>query len=465
MKKNKIFTILVLLLVALNFNSCQSTVDGLNDDPNNSTTVTTDLLLRQAMLNTSSIAESDPARFAGMFTDQFRGGSRQYRTYNGYGVVAATYNNMWRYFTARGSAQAKLAAESAKKEGNKTKEILASLFESYYFAEEALLWGDIPYSEANQDEQFPDPKFDNQKEVLQKVISKLEALVPELSNVTVSSNAFVQSTTLIFGSANNANWGQIANSLIARYYLALKDYSKALAAAKKGIATANQSLEIQHTSANFSENLFYIFQVEQRTNYLRFNNSYFQKLLTADSDVYRGNSKTDETNRLKYYVSGVDLNTGAGGAFDKSASFPVISYFETLLTKAELEARADNMTEAIKHLNEARKAWNTKLKVNSYQDYVEADFASGGIANTQSESKKDALLREILEEKYLSVIGLPTFYDVNRTNNFLKVTIKGRSGDGKKMIPQRFIYPANEAASNSNFPGSVSQYTKTEVNK
>lgn len=466
MKKNKIFAKAIgILLIATNLVSCENTVDGLNDDPNNATTVTTDLLLRQAMLNTASVAESDPARFAGMFTDQFRGGSRQYRTYNNYGVVSANFNNMWNYFTARGSMQAKLAAESAKKEGNKNKEVLATLFECYYFGEEALLWGDIPYTEANQ-EAFPDPKYDKQKDVLQAVITKLENLVPDLSTLTTSSNTYVVNSTLIFGDVNDANWGQIANSLIARYYLALKDYPKALAAAKKGIASANQSLEIQHSSANFAENLFYQFQAEQRTNYLRFNNSYFQQLLTAGSDNYRGNSKTNESTRLAYYTSGVDLNTSPGGAFAKGASFPVISYYEILLIKAETEIRVNNdIGKAIEYLNEAREAWDTKLGVDAYQKYIESDFDSGAIANTQNEDKKDAVLREVLEEKYLSVIGLPTFYDVNRTNNFLGVPLKGSTDEGKIMIPQRFIYPSTESSSNSSFPGLTGLFVKTEVNK
>lgn len=465
MKKNKLFIAVGILLLAITFTSCESTVEGLNDDPNNATTVTTDLLVRQAMLNTASVAESDPARFAGMFTDQFRGGSRQYRTYNTYGVVAANFNTMWNYFTARGSMQAKLAVESAKAEGNKTKEAIATLFEAYYFGEEALLWGDIPYTEANQDK-FPDPKYDDQKTVLKSVISKLEGVVSDLSGIKVSSNAYVGNTTLIFGDNNNANWGQIANSLAARYYLALKDYPNALAAAKKGIVSTNQSLEIQHSSANFAENLFYQFQAEQRGGYLKFNNSYFQQLLTNGNANYRGNSKTNEAKRLAYYVSGTNLNVGPGGAFDKSASFPVISYLEVLLIKAEAEIRANNdLGAAIGFLNKARAEWNTKLATTDYQDYAETDFNSGAIANTQAESKKDAVLREVLEEKYLSVIGLPTFYDVNRTNNFLKVPLKGRTTQGKTMIPQRFIYPATEAASNSNFPGAKGLFVKTKVNQ
>jgi hypothetical protein len=71
------------------------------------------------------------------------------------------------------------------------------------------------------------------------------------------------------------------------------------------------------------------------------------------------------------------------------------------------------------------------------------------------------LVLEILLEKFCSVIGLPTFHDVLRTNNLINVPIKG---SGTDIIPQRFLYPATEDASNSNFPGLVDQYVKTAIN-
>ena len=67
-----------------------------------------------------------------------------------------------------------------------------------------------------------------------------------------------------------------------------------------------------------------------------------------------------------------------------------------------------------------------------------SDFQSGGIANPQGESQRRALLRETLEEKYVSLMAhIEVFNDVRRTDNFLNVPPK--RGD---QLPQRFLFPA-----------------------
>jgi starch-binding outer membrane protein, SusD/RagB family len=73
----------------------------------------------------------------------------------------------------------------------------------------------------------------------------------------------------------------------------------------------------------------------------------------------------------------------------------------------------------------------------------------------------NAMIKEALLEKYCSVIGVPSFLDVNRTNNLINVPIKNAN---VTTIPQRFIYSSAEQASNSNFPGLVDQYVKTDIN-
>ena len=49
-----------------------------------------------------------------------------------------------------------------------------------------------------------------------------------------------------------------------------------------------------------------------------------------------------------------------------------------------------------------------------------ADLAEGGIAGRPGESAEDALLHEILEEKYASLVGqIEVFNDLRRTDNYL----------------------------------------------
>ena len=70
--------------------------------------------------------------------------------------------------------------------------------------------------------------------------------------------------------------------------------------------------------------------------------------------------------------------------------------------------------------------------------------------------------KEILEEKYISLIGsLQVFHDARRTNNILGIPIKSPTATS---LPQRFLYPQSEIGSNENFPGVIDLFTATPVN-
>ena len=99
------------------------------------------------------------------------------------------------------------------------------------------------------------------------------------------------------------------------------------AANAANFTSSDNDWSIKHSSANYGENLFWQFEVEQRQDYLKVENSYMSNLLNSKTDVYRGNSKTDETARFNYYVApnGLSLNTTTGFA-SQTRSFPVISF-------------------------------------------------------------------------------------------------------------------------------------------
>lgn len=434
------------------FSSCKDVVEGLNNDPNNYTDTNLSLILNHALLNVVSIAEADPARTAGIFTDQFMGVDRQYGTLNGYSTTQSSYDAIWEDFYQRGITQAQIAKQKAIESSNSGSEGQAEILEGYYFAEAALLFGDIPFSEVNQVTDFPDPKYDGQVAVINGAIALIEAGISKAGNSLAANNVFKTSST----------WGQVGNALLARYHLALKDYAKANASAQAANFTSNANdWAIKHSSANYGENLFWQFEVEQRQDYLKFaapatdtepaNFSYMIEMLDSSHPSYKGNAKTDESGRMAYYATGESLNTTNGFAA-QTASFPVISFEEVQLIIAETEVLLSNTvdTEALTALNLVRANNETRFG-GTYDPYDATDFLTAG-----------DLQVEILKEKFCLVIGLPTLQDVNRTNNLIGTTIKNSSVTN---IPQRFIYPFSETASNANFPGLVDQHEPTVINK
>jgi len=440
-----------ILTILLTLTSCESVVEDLNDDPNNFNDTSLSLILNHAILNLVTVAESDMARYATIFTDQFMGVDRQYGTLNGYSVTQADFDEHWEDLYQRGITQAQIAKAKAIEATNVSAEGQALILEGYYFAEAALLFGDVPFSEVNNAE-ITDPIYEGQETVINGAISLIQEGISKAGNTSAANNVM----------ATNSTWGQIGNALLARYYLALREYGLANQAAKDANFTSNDNdWSIVHSAANFGENLFWQFEVEQRGDYLKVaapganegdpaNFSYMLELLDANHPNYKGNAKTDETVRYNFYADGESLNTTDGFAA-QTASFPIVSFEEIQLIIAETEILANtNSNAAIVALNLVRINNATRYAGSQYDPYVIGDFAD-----------TNALHVEILKEKFCSVIGLPTFHDVNRTKNLIGTTIKN---DNQTTIPQRFLYPLTESSSNSNAPDVVGLFVPTPIN-
>ena len=100
-----------------------------------------------------------------------------------------------------------------------------------------------------------------------------------------------------------------------------------------------------------------------------------------------------------------------------------------------------------------------------YNPYLQTDFESGGIENKDSQSKEYALLKEILEERYITFYGqIEGFNDVRRTRKEDEgVGLIPNSG---LFLPERFLYPQSEIVSNPNTPSPIPGFFEpTKVNK
>ena len=156
------------------------------------------------------------------------------------------------------------------------------------------------------------------------------------------------------------------------------------------------------------------------------------------------NTPGDAARALVYFNEN-DINTNDDGFFAVDASFPIVSYYETKLIEAEAAYRTSQ--DALTPFNEVRQALALE-----YQ----ADFPD-------STSSGDDLLLEILEEKYMTLIGsLQVFHDARRTNNAIGIPVKSNTAT---TIPQRFLYPQLEINANSSFPGIIDLFTPTAVNQ
>jgi hypothetical protein len=143
------------------------------------------------------------------------------------------------------------------------------------------------------------------------------------------------------------------------------------------------------------------------------------------------------------------------------------------LILAEAGLRSADFDTGLGHLNEFRAFMaaggylrNANPADILYDPYDAADFNAGGMENPDNIGANDALLREILEERYVTFFGqIEGFNDTRRTNNESVVRVPVQPNTGSEL-PQRFIYPQSEIDRNSNTPDPIpGLFDKTPVNQ
>ena len=202
-----------------------------------------------------------------------------------------------------------------------------------------------------------------------------------------------------------------------------------------------------------NRNLYYQFAIDERQDYLVATDAHSVNLLNgtvARALETPGNSEV----YASYFLDDggrVLLNTNDGGRFSQTSPMKLASYVENQLILAEAKFKTGNESEALNPLNNVRA--DLRVLYDSADGFPDSN-ASGNL-----------LLKQILEEKYLILIGeLVTFHDLRRTRNFIGVPNKPNGSTGASDFPQRFLYPQSELDANENIPSPLPEFfTPTAV--
>jgi hypothetical protein len=429
--------IMVICLFTGLISACEEYSDGINTDPNNFTDTSEELLIIQAELQLVESLTGEASHFTSIFSDQYTGSELQWESYENYEVASFRFNGIWEELFTLGYNQADLTREKARGSGNMVLEGIAEIHMAAFIGEAALLFGDIPFKQANKADLYPYPQYDPQTEVLEGVQELLQNGVDKVGDAGVQN--FYGGEVYL---ANSATWEEIAFSLKARYYLAAGQYDEAYNAARRGIVSPEGDLLSAHSADAGGRNRFFAFNLNF-PNYITAANSHMRKLLTGE--VPRVLGTLGDASRAAVYFDDFALNTNPGGYFAEVAPGYLVTWLETRLIEAEAAVRTGR--DGLAPFN----------KVRAYlSELYDAPFPASAAAG-------DELLYQILEEKYLSLVGqLSVFSDLRRTKNLIGVPIKNVNAPD---IPQRFLYPQNEIDANLNFPGVQGLYTPTPVNE
>ena len=464
-----------LLLAALGLasGSCNKLVNGYDINPNAPQDAPADQQLTAAELSEGLFMSGEIPRLTGIWTDFFTGSDRQYQGFELYNIGAGDFNSAWGTAYATTLAQARLVQTKAQAVNNLRLLGIGQVVEAQIIGTITDVWGDVPYSEALKD---TPGKFDAQASVYAAVQTLLDQAIANLPK-----NGISPGSRDIFYQGTVASWAAAAHSLKARYYLHAKNYARAAAEARLGIASKAGDMLMPYNAATANgkdANPYYDFTTNSRVGYLSAEGpaanpaqgSYAYQLYTS-----RANAKTNELGRRNFFFINtpasspnnyaVDLNV-VNGAFKVNAPAPVVSYFETQAILAEALARTGDADGALAALNALRSydAATYTAAGTRFAAYDAADFAPGGLLNSAAGQTSDqALLKEILTEKYLGMVGqLEPFNDLRRTNNLIGIPKKSSAAPD---IPQRLLYPQSEIDTNPNVPKPIpGLFVKTPVN-
>lgn len=457
----------IYAILLLTFLGCNKYLD-INEDPNVSVDVPSELLLKSMELADVQIQSGHLMRISQIWTGQMRGVENLYGRINDYIISPTDSNDSWSFMYHGIMTQNDIIQANSEDELIKG---IANIIEAHGIGSMASMFGDVPYSKVGVEAKGA---FDGQIEVLQAAQLLLNTAIDQLSTVPTSRRF---SDDILLG-GNPVSWIQVANTLKARYFLMTRQYGEAYQSALLGVSSASNSLKYAgaysgYGTTNENSNIYYLILSSGRSGDLTSTGSFIQNLLDVSNESSRNNAKTNESRRRDYLIldqSGIKSNRLSAA----NAKMPLVTFEENLLILAEAGFRSNGFNEGITRLNALRTylatgssfAGDASLPIK-YDNYVSADFDAGGIENMDNIVADKALLREIMEEKYVTCFGtLIPFDDFRRirsTDNGIALPIPINSGSS---YPERFLIAQDEINGNEFAPSPIPDlFSKTPVNQ
>ncbi len=466
-------TAYILILLAAGLHACDDFLD-VNSNPNQLVDVPSgDLLLKGTILANTQLHKGHLLRASMYYSGGLIGKQLVQQTLYNYNFTPGDSDDAWEHLYNGILAQNKKIRELSP--NLDMLQGVVDINEALALGTAATIWGDIPYSTALPDDPnltSPKPVYDAQSQIYTEVQRLLESGISKLQSASTKLGA----EDIIYNGDKSA-WIEAAHTLRARHYLLSKNYTEALKYVPMGISSPDNDMNYNPIgTVNENSNLMYILVNGSRAGDMTGTGAFYRQLLDPDNPDSRNHGKTDETARRNFsFISGDGSQPKGIDAADQP--MPFASYAENILIWAECLVRTGDEGGAIDKLNDLR-TWlgsGTAFNLISeddtylYEPYAPEDFAAGGLENKDGMATDRAILREIVEERYVS--GFMTYMPFNdarrlrKSDNDVIVPFPLNTGDAS-MNPQRFLYPRSEIDNNENVPSPLPDlFAVTPINQ
>ncbi len=433
MKKLTIYTAIITL--ALVGAGCRKKFfyDGINDDPNRVKSPDPVVLLPAAETYIAFAQGGDLSRYDGIFSQQYRGVSRQFSAYDNYTFSPNDFSILWANFYSGALIDLKKTTEISQSNGNNHYVGIAKTLTAYSLMMLTDHFGDIPYSDALLGESNNlQPKYDTQE----KIYSTIDQLLNEASASFGSSFGTLKpgNDDLIFG-GNIPNWIAFTNSLKIRsnlHQLKRKPslLNPTLALLPSAITATANDADFAFLDAAAQASPW--FQYQSQRGDIGFITGKAFDIMTAKADPRLTKCIDTANDKIGLYF----------GSRNSKVNF--MSFAELKFVEAELRFATDptaSKTAMIAGITANMK----KMGIN---DSIITAYV---IAQTSGA----ATLKQILEEKYIALYTHPeSFADLRRTG-FPVLTPNNGSN-----LPKRYLYPNTENNYNAANVPSATLYSK-----
>ncbi len=483
MNKNIIKTGLLAAVVALS--GCDSFLD-INTSPNSPSEdqLTTSLIFPGAEMSLCTSYCGELRMHGGYYAEHFGGvpGNSNYNSNSRFEVGTGSGNGVWYNLYIKGLNNLQTVIEKADAEGDRGTKLAATVVRTATYATLVDMFGEVPYSEAFDVENHPMPHFDNGKDIYKGILDELDAA---LSGVLPTDNVC---TNFLFPNGMADGWIKTANALKLRMLMRISNVENVQSQIAALIAEDNFPTSDVAWKGCWSDNSnnaspYYRMYGNGSYSYTKKNISYNLTIVNTLEDCNDPRlSAFMNRNTKGEYFGGMAGNTLAdvGGVSANTMSMPLSSYSTPayLITVAEIEffiaeyeARYGNASAAAEH----------------YRQAIEASCDTYGVAFTASITNAypwnaTNWKRCIGIQKWIHLagcnnfeswcelrrLGYPTFGEVSGADIFnggdlnydiyvpgtlyTPYTVSANIGDNK--ILQRFPYPSDAAARNSNTPAN-----------
>jgi len=469
MKQSRYIVITLFVVIGvLTSSSCKKFYD-INKDPDAITTGPIEQQLTSLTVNVGFFAGSDLNRYSSLLMQQYSGQSsganNQTQDYEKYLIQGSDENNAWATMYATILNDAENIITNASATGSPHYSGVAKILKAYAYQLSVDVWGDIPFTEAQQLTQNTQPKYDTGTAIYTALIGLLDQGIAEV-NATVSNKSPGANSTIYPGTfaTTKNNWIKFANTLKLRLFLHYSEVDPGFAKAQIDqlinsavpfIASNADNFQMAFLDQAASQNPIDQFETA-RAGYLVANDrlvgimnakndprraSYFTQF-PAGSGLYKGSiggaAPSQNYSKLHAYLRGYN-----GTRYTGDAPIRMLTFAEYNFIRAEAALRFGSPGVAQTFYTAGITASMTDAGVTAanISTYL---TASGTLAGTPAQQ-----LEQIITEKYVASYGVAVepWTDWRRTGY---PVITPPANAVVSFVPRSLYYPQSEIDLNPN---------------